>query len=51
MTDTKPSHPGRAPRSALAAYVAIARPDHWFKNGFMLLGVVLALSYQPGVLH
>jgi 4-hydroxybenzoate polyprenyltransferase len=25
------------------AYVAIARPDHWFKNVFMLIGVVLAL--------
>ncbi|BCS33418.1 hypothetical protein TBR22_A26450 [Luteitalea sp. TBR-22] len=34
----------------MRAYVDIARPDHWFKNGFMLLGVVLAVSYQPGVL-
>src|SRR3954470_19375466 len=24
------------------AYVAIARPDHWFKNVFMLAGVMLA---------
>jgi len=27
-------------------YVAIARPDHWFKNVFMVLGVVLAYFYQ-----
>jgi 4-hydroxybenzoate polyprenyltransferase len=28
-------------------YVQIARVDHWFKNVFMLLGVVLALFYRP----
>jgi 4-hydroxybenzoate polyprenyltransferase len=28
-------------------YVQIARVDHWFKNAFMLLGVLLALFYQP----
>lgn len=28
-------------------YVRLARPDHWFKNAFMLLGVLLALFYQP----
>jgi 4-hydroxybenzoate polyprenyltransferase len=33
------------------AYVAIARPDHWFKNVFMLLGVLLACFYHPEVLH
>ena len=27
-------------------YVQIARPDHWFKNVFMLAGVVLAYFYQ-----
>lgn len=26
-------------------YVEIARPDHWFKNVFMLLGVLLAYFY------
>jgi 4-hydroxybenzoate polyprenyltransferase len=31
------------------AYVEIARIDHWFKNAFMLLGVVLAVFYQPEV--
>ena len=28
-------------------YMQIARMDHWFKNAFMLLGVVLAFFYQP----
>jgi 4-hydroxybenzoate polyprenyltransferase len=27
-------------------YVELARIDHWFKNSFMLLGVVLALFYR-----
>jgi decaprenyl-phosphate phosphoribosyltransferase len=31
------------------AYVEIARIDHWFKNAFMLLGVILAVFYEPGV--
>src|SRR5262245_66508092 len=31
------------------AYLQIARIDHWFKNVFMILGVVLAMFYQPGV--
>jgi 4-hydroxybenzoate polyprenyltransferase len=26
-------------------YLAIARPDHWFKNVFMMLGVILAYFY------
>jgi len=30
-------------RQRLANYVALARPDHWFKNVFMLPGVALAL--------
>jgi decaprenyl-phosphate phosphoribosyltransferase len=30
-------------------YVQIARPDHWFKNAFMLLGVLLAFFYEPGL--
>jgi 4-hydroxybenzoate polyprenyltransferase len=33
----------------LWAYVQIARIDHWFKNVFMLLGVILAVFYQPSV--
>lgn len=31
-------------------YLSIARPDHWFKNVFMLLGVILACFYHPEVL-
>lgn len=30
-------------------YIQIARVDHWFKNAFMLLGVILAVFYQPDV--
>jgi decaprenyl-phosphate phosphoribosyltransferase len=29
------------------AYVQIARVDHWFKNAFMILGVILAVFYEP----
>lgn len=32
---------------SLRAYVAIARPDHWIKNVFMILGVLLAYFYHP----
>ena len=39
-----------SPLTRLRAHVAIARPDHWFKNAFMVLGVLLAISYQPGAL-
>src|SRR5262249_50166745 len=42
------------PRTLSAAgrilpYLAIARPDHWFKNVFMALGVFLAYFYHPEV--
>ncbi|MGE3539946.1 MAG: UbiA prenyltransferase family protein [Candidatus Tectimicrobiota bacterium] len=30
-------------------YIQIARPDHWFKNVFMMLGVLLALFYMPSL--
>lgn len=41
-----------APRSfALRPYVQIARMDHWFKNAFMLLGVLLAFFYRPELLR
>src|SRR4029453_13065459 len=30
-------------------YIQIARMDHWFKNVFMLLGVLLALFYEPSL--
>jgi decaprenyl-phosphate phosphoribosyltransferase len=29
------------------AYISIARPDHWSKNAFMLLGVIFALFIEP----
>ncbi len=31
-------------------YIQIARVDHWFKNVFVLLGVLLALFYEPFLL-
>ena len=31
-------------------YIAIARPDHWFKNVFMLPGVVFAIYDSPDIL-
>lgn len=43
--------PARPPAllDRIRPYVAIARPDHWFKNVFMLLGVLLVLFYHPEV--
>ena len=35
--------------TGIRPYVQIARIDHWFKNAFMLLGVILAVFYQPEV--
>lgn len=37
------------PLGAVVPYVRIARVDHWFKNSFMLLGVVLAFFYEPSL--
>jgi len=34
-------------RSRVWPYVQIARVDHWPKNAFMAMGVVLALFYRP----
>lgn len=31
----------------ISPYVQIARPDHWFKNVFMLAGVLLGVLYSP----
>jgi 4-hydroxybenzoate polyprenyltransferase len=31
-------------------YIAIARPDHWFKNVFMMPGIVFALYDSPHLL-
>jgi 4-hydroxybenzoate polyprenyltransferase len=35
--------------ASLWPYVQIARVDHWFKNAFMLLGVLLAIFYEPAL--
>lgn len=43
VNDPKPS----AKSGGLWPYVQIARIDHWFKNVFMLLGVVLAYFFDP----
>jgi 4-hydroxybenzoate polyprenyltransferase len=37
--------------AAVRPYVRIARPDHWFKNAFMLLGVLVAFSYEPSAVR
>ncbi len=36
-------------RFDVKAYIQIARPDHWFKNGFMVLGILLAFFIHPGL--
>jgi decaprenyl-phosphate phosphoribosyltransferase len=36
--------------SSLLDYASIARPDHWLKNVFMLIGVVLAYFYTPALI-
>src|SRR5947208_10021725 len=33
----------------LWSYIQIARVDHWFKNVFMLFGVLLAFFYEPAL--
>lgn len=38
-----------ATRAKFADMVAIARPDHWFKNVFMIPGLVIGLLFVPGV--
>ena len=35
----------------IVAYASIARPDHWLKNVFMLIGVVLAVFYKPDLVE
>jgi len=36
-------------RSAARSYVEIARIDHWFKNVFVVLRIVVAVFFQPGL--
>jgi 4-hydroxybenzoate polyprenyltransferase len=47
LATSAPSSEARGLGSRVWPYVQIARVDHWFKNAFMLLGVVLAFFYQP----
>lgn len=35
------------PLQSIWPYIQIARVDHWFKNTFMLLGVLVAFFYEP----
>jgi decaprenyl-phosphate phosphoribosyltransferase len=46
MLSTQPSSLLRL----LWPYIQIARIDHWFKNVFMILGIVLALFYEPDLI-
>ena len=39
----------RTARTGIWPYVQIARVDHWFKNAFMLLGVLLAVFYDASL--
>jgi decaprenyl-phosphate phosphoribosyltransferase len=43
--------PRRSGGGQIRPYVALARPDHWVKNAFMVLGVWLALFHQPELLR
>ena len=43
-------HPAMAAtQTKFADMVAIARPDHWFKNVFMIPGLVIGLLFVPAV--
>jgi len=48
-TETEPAGPPARSSflGSLKPYLAIARPDHWFKNVFMALGIVLAYFCHP----
>jgi len=37
--------------TGILAYIAIARPDHWFKNVFMLFGLVIGFFLEPDLMH
>jgi len=45
----RPSRPAFG-LGTLLDYASIARPDHWLKNVFMLIGVVLAFFYTPALM-
>jgi len=45
------SSSAKLPAFRLRPYIQMARIDHWFKNAFMLLGVVVALFVEPSLLR
>lgn len=49
MTSLDDPHDVPASAGGVWAYLAIARPDHWFKNAFMALGMILAWFYHPAL--
>jgi decaprenyl-phosphate phosphoribosyltransferase len=57
MSDASETSTLRAPSASptllgvVTPYFSIARPDHWFKNVFMLAGVMLAAFYAPNQLE
>jgi 4-hydroxybenzoate polyprenyltransferase len=48
--DTAVAAEARSGRHGILPYVKIARPDHWFKNVFMLPGALLVLFFDAGFL-
>ena len=48
MSETAPAETTAA-SPTLAGHVAICRFDHWFKNVFVLPGVLVAVSMEPGL--
>jgi 4-hydroxybenzoate polyprenyltransferase len=51
VSPATPDQPARSLVGRITPYLAIARPDHWFKNVFMALGVFLAYFYHPDLFH
>lgn len=37
-------------KNMVTPYIKIARPEHWFKNIFLLPGVALAVMAKPDVM-
>src|SRR5690242_11527059 len=51
MSSIQATQERRSTPGVIGPYLAIARPDHWFKNVFMALGVLLAVFYHPELLR
>jgi 4-hydroxybenzoate polyprenyltransferase len=47
----KPTTPRATVSATVRDYISIARPDHWFKNVFMVIGVLLAYLYYPNLFN